>query len=224
MKILIIEDEQKLARILKKGLEEHDFTVDLSFDGEEGLHMAESYPYDAVLLDLMLPGKNGLAILKTLRAKMIDVPVLVVTARGEVEDRIKGLDIGADDYIPKPFDLAELMARLRAAIRRNKGKPSPIVVVEDLSIDTNAKTATRAGKAIPLSAREYTLLEYLALNAGRVVSRTELIDHVYATEYEWDSNVIDVYINYLRNKIDKGFGKPLIHTKRGAGYLLKGEP
>jgi DNA-binding response OmpR family regulator len=224
MKILIIEDEQKLARILKKGLEEHDFTVDLSFDGEEGLHMAESYSYDAVLLDLMLPGRNGLAILKTLRAKKIDVPVLVVTARGEVEDRIKGLDIGADDYIPKPFDLAELMARLRAAIRRNKGKPSPIVVVEDLAIDTNAKTAARAGKAIPLSAREYALLEYLALNAGRVVSRTELIDHVYATEYEWDSNVIDVYINYLRNKIDKGFGKPLIHTKRGAGYLLKGEP
>lgn len=224
MKILIIEDEQKLARILKKGLEEHDFTVDLSFDGEEGLHMAESYPYDAVLLDLMLPGKNGLAILKTLRAKKIDVPVLVVTARGEVEDRIKGLDIGADDYIPKPFDLTELMARLRAAIRRNKGKPSPIVVVEDLAIDTNAKAATRAGKAIPLSAREYMLLEYLALNAGRVVSRTELIDHVYATEYEWDSNVIDVYINYLRNKIDKGFGKPLIHTKRGAGYLLNGEP
>ncbi len=224
MKILIIEDEQKLARILKKGLEENDFTVDLSFDGEEGLHMAESYPYDAVLLDLMLPGKDGLTILKTLRAKKIDVPVLVVTARGEIEDRIKGLDFGADDYIPKPFDLAELMARLRAAIRRNKGKPSPIVAVEDLAIDTNAKTATRAGKAIPLSAREYMLLEYLALNAGRVVSRTELIDHVYATEYEWDSNVIDVYINYLRNKIDKGFGKPLIHTKRGAGYVLKGEP
>lgn len=224
MKILIIEDEQKLARILKKGLEENDFTVDLSFDGEEGLHMAEAYPYDAVLLDLMLPRMDGLTILKSLRAKKIDVPVLVVTARGEVEDRIKGLDIGADDYIPKPFDLAELMARLRAAIRRSKGKPSPVIAVEDLAIDTNAKTVTRAGKAIPLSAREYMLLEYLALNAGRVVSRTELIDHVYATEYEWDSNVIDVYINYLRNKIDKGFGKPLIHTVRGAGYVLKGEP
>lgn len=224
MKILIIEDEQKLARILKKGLEENDFFVDLSFDGEEGLHMAEAYPYDAVLLDLMLPGMDGLAILKSLRAKKIDVPVLIVTARGEVEDRIKGLDIGADDYIAKPFDLAELMARLRAAIRRSKGKPSPVIAVEDLAIDTNAKTVTRAGRAIALSSREYMLLEYLALNAGRVVSRTELINHVYATEYEWDSNVIDVYINYLRNKIDKGFGKPLIHTRRGAGYVLAGEP
>jgi DNA-binding response OmpR family regulator len=224
MKVMIIEDEQKLARILKKGLEENDFTVDLSFDGEEGLHMAETYSYDAVLLDLMLPGMNGLAILKSLRAKKISVPVLIVTARGEVEDRIKGLDIGADDYIPKPFDLDELMARLRAAIRRSKGKPSPVITAEDLAIDTNAKTVTRAGKAIALSAREYMLLEYLALNSGRVVSRTELIEHVYDSEYEWDSNVIDVYINYLRNKIDKGFAKPLIHTRRGAGYVLKGEP
>jgi len=223
MKILIIEDEQKLAKVLKKGLEENDFTVDLSFDGEEGLHMAETYPYDAVLLDLMLPGMDGLAILKTLRKKKIDVPVLVVTARGEVDDRIKGLDIGADDYIAKPFDFAELMARLRATIRRSKGKPSPQITVEDLAVDTNAKTVTRAGRAIALSAREYMLLEYLALNAGRVVTRTEIVDHVYATEYEWDSNVIDVYINYLRNKIDKGFKKPLIHTVRGAGYVLKGE-
>jgi len=224
MKILIVEDEQKLARILKKGLEENDFTVDLSFDGEEGLHMAETYSYDAVLLDLMLPGMDGLAILKSLRAKKINVPVLIVTARGEVEDRIKGLDIGADDYIPKPFDLDELMARLRAAIRRSKGKPSPVITVGDLAIDTNARTVTRAGKAVALSAREFTLLEYLALNTGRVVSRTELVEHVYDSEYEWDSNVIDVYINYLRNKIDKGFAKPLIHTKRGAGYVLKGEP
>jgi len=224
MKILIIEDEQKLARLLKKGLEENEFTVDLSFDGEEGLHLAEAYPYDAVLLDIMLPGRDGLSILKTLRSKRIDVPVLVVTARGAVEDRIKGLDIGADDYISKPFDLAELMARLRAAIRRSKGKPSPVIAVVDLVIDTNAKTVTRAGRSIPLSAREYMLLEYLALNSGRVVSRTELIEHVYATEYEWDSNVIDVYINYLRNKVDKGFGKPLIHTRRGAGYVLTGEP
>ncbi len=224
MKLLIIEDEQKLARLMKKGLEENGFTVDLSSDGEEGLHLAESYPYDAVLLDLMLPGMDGLTVLRSLRSKKIDVPVLVVTARGAVEDRIKGLDIGADDYIAKPFDLAELMARLRAAIRRSKGKPSPVVTVGDLAIDTNAKTVTRAGTVIALSAREYMLLEYLALNAGRVVSRTELIEHVYDTEYQWDSNVIDVYINYLRNKIDKGFKKPLIHTRRGAGYVLAGEP
>lgn len=221
MKILIVEDERKLAGLLKKGLEENSFTVDLCHDGEEGLYMAENCPYDAVLLDIMLPGVDGISILKSLRAHKIDVPVLVVTARGEVEDRIKGLDIGADDYIAKPFDLSELMARLRAAIRRSKGKPSPILTIGDLEIDTNGKTVARAGKAIALSAREYALLEYLSLNAGRVVSRSEIIEHIYATEYEWDSNVIDVYINYLRNKIDKGFGRPLIRTVRGAGYVLK---
>jgi DNA-binding response OmpR family regulator len=223
MKILIIEDEQKLARALKKGLEENDFTVDLSFSGNEGLHMVETYPYDAVLLDLMLPGMDGLAILKSLREKNLDVPVLVVTARGEVEDRVTGLDIGADDYISKPFDFMELMARLRSAIRRSKGKPSPIIMVGDLCIDTNAKTVSRSGRAVTLSTREYMLLEYLAHNAGRVISRTELIEHVYDSAYEWDSNVIDVYINYLRNKIDKGYDRPLIHTVRGAGYILKGE-
>ena len=223
MKILVIEDEIKLARVLKKGLEENGFTVDVSSDGEEGLHMAESYSYDAMLLDLTLPVRDGLSILATLRERKIDYPVIVVTARGDVDDRIKGLDIGADDYIAKPFDFSELMARLRSAIRRSKGKPSPIIVIGDLSLDTNAKTVTRSGATIPLSAREYALLEYLALNTGRVVSRTEVIEHVYSSEYEWDSNVIDVYINYLRNKIDKGFGKPLIHTVRGAGYVLKGE-
>ena len=224
MKILIIEDERKLAGVLKKGLEENSFTVDLCHDGEEGLYMAETFPYDAILLDLMLPGVDGISILKSLRAKNIDIPVLVVTARGEVEDRINGLDIGADDYIAKPFNLSELMARLRAAIRRSKGKPSPILTIGDLTIDTNGKMTTRAGKALALSAREYALLEYLALNTGRVVSRSEMIEHVYATEYDWDSNVIDVYINYLRNKIDKGFDKQLIHTVRGAGYVLKATP
>jgi DNA-binding response OmpR family regulator len=221
MKILIIEDERKLAQVLKKGLEENDFTVDLSFDGDEGLHMAETYPYDAVLLDLMLPGRDGLSVLASLRKKMIDTPVLVITARGEVEDRVKGLDIGADDYLAKPFDFSELMARLRATIRRSKGKASPVLAIGDLSLNTSSKTVARSGRAIALSAREYALLEYLALNAGRVVSRTELIEHVYDSAYEWDSNVIDVYINYLRNKIDKRFGRPLIHTVRGAGYVLK---
>jgi DNA-binding response OmpR family regulator len=221
MKILIIEDEKKLARLLKNGLEENDFTVDLAHDAEEGLYFAENYDYDAVLLDIMLPGTDGLAVLRALRSKGNNVPVLIVTARGEVADRITGLDIGADDYIAKPFDLAELMARLRAAIRRSKGKPAPLLSVRDLTVDTNAKTVSRGGTPVALSAREYMLLEYLALNAGRVVGRTELIEHIYATDFEWDSNVIDVYINYLRNKIDKGFDRPLIHTVRGAGYVLK---
>lgn len=221
MKILIVEDERKLANLLKKGLEENDFTVDIAFDGEEGLYKAGTNPYDAVLLDLTLPGMDGLSILRSLRAKKIDVPVLVITARGGVEDRVRGLDIGADDYIPKPFDLIELMARLRSAIRRSKGRPSPIIQIGDLSIDMNAKMVKRSGKIIPLSAREYSLLEYLALNAGRVVSRTEMIEHIYDTEYEWNSNVIDVNINYLRNKLDRASEHPLIHTVRGAGYILK---
>lgn len=223
MKILIIEDEKGLARLIKKGLEENFFTVDISFDGVEGLHMAETWPYDAILLDIMLPGIDGFEILQSLRAGQNDVPVLIITARGEIEERIKGLNIGADDYIPKPFDLAELIARLRSVIRRSKGKPSPLILIDDLAIDLNARTVMRSGQAISLSAREFTLLEYLALNSGRVVSRTEFIDHIYGSESEWDSNVIDVYINYLRNKIDKGFGRALIHTMRGAGYILKEE-
>ena len=224
MKILIIEDERKLAWLLQKGLEENSFTVDLCHDGEEGLYMAENFSYDAILLDLMLPRMDGISILKSLRAHMIDVPVLVVTARGDVEDRIKGLDIGADDYISKPFDLTELMARLRSVIRRSKGRPSPLLTIGDLVIDTNGKTVVRAGQSFVLAAREYAILEYLAMNTGRVVSRSELIEHIYATGYDWDSNVIDVYINYLRNKVDKGFGETLIHTVRGAGYILQVKP
>lgn len=223
MRVLIIEDEKNLAQILKKGLEENGFTAEVSLDGEEGLYMAETYPYDAVLLDIMLPEVDGLTILNTLRAKKIDVPVLMITAKGEIEDRIKGLSIGADDYIAKPFDFSELLARLKAVIRRSKGKPSPIITIDNLVIDTNSRTVKRAGKEIRLSAKEYNLLEYLALNEGRVVSRTELIEHVYDAEFDLDSNIIDVYINYLRNKIDKGFDKQFIHTVRGAGYTLKSD-
>lgn len=221
MRVLIIEDDRYLANILKKGLEENGFAVEVSYDGEEGLYMAETYPYDGVLLDIMLPKVDGLTILNTLRAKKIDVPVLMITARGEIGDKIKGLSIGADDYIAKPFDFSELLARLKAVIRRSKGKPSPIIIIDDLVIDTNSRTVKRADREIRLSAREYNILEYLALNEGRVVSRTELIEHIYDSEFDLDSNIIDVYINYLRNKIDKGFGKQIIFTVRGAGYTIK---
>ena len=221
MKILIVEDEKRLARLLKQGLEEQGFAVDLAFDGTEGQYQAEQYQYDALLLDLMLPEVNGLAILKGLRAKGNDVPVLIVTARGDVEDRIEGLNLGADDYLAKPFDLEELIARLRALIRRSRGQSSPLITIADLTIDSNARSISRAGNLISLSAREYDLLYYLALNAGRVISKTELIEHIYASDYEWDSNVIEVFISYLRTKIDKGFPLPLIHTVRGAGYILK---
>jgi len=223
MKILVIEDERRLARLLKQGLEENGFTVDLAHDGAEGRFQVENYPYDGVLLDLTLPEVDGLTILDSLRKRGSDVPVLIITARGEVDDRIKGLNLGADDYLAKPFDLNELIARLRALIRRSRGKPSPLLTVGDLVVDTNGRTVSRAGTEIQLSAREYDILAYLTLNAGRVVSRTELIEHIYKTDYDWDSNVIDVFISYLRTKIDKGFPTPLIHTVRGAGYILKAE-
>ncbi|MCI5224234.1 MAG: DNA-binding response regulator [Candidatus Electrothrix sp. AR4] len=221
MKILIVEDEKRLAALLKKGLEENAYAVDICFDGEEGLYMAETFPYDAVLLDVMLPKMDGFTVLDTLRKKEIEVPVLMLTARTEVENRINGLNRGADDYIPKPFDFAELLARLTAVIRRNKGQPASRVQVADLCLDLNAKTVTRGDGEIALSAKEYAMLEYLVLNRDRVISRTEFSEHVYDINFDLDSNIIDVYINKLRKKIDKGHPEKPIHTKRGAGYILK---
>jgi DNA-binding response OmpR family regulator len=223
MRILIIEDERHLAKILKKGLEENGFIVDMCHDGEEGFYMAETYPFDAILLDILLPRMDGLTILNRLRARNIGVPVLMLTAKGEPEDRVKGLNTGADDYIVKPFDFQELLARLNAVIRRSSNKASPVISIDDLTINMDLKTVTRPGKDIRLSTKEYSLLEYLVLNSGRVISRTELTEHMYDTDFDLDSNIIDVYINYLRNKIDKGFGRQLIHTVRGTGYVLKGE-
>ncbi|MBI5056818.1 MAG: response regulator transcription factor [Nitrospirae bacterium] len=223
MRLLIVEDEKKLAGILKKGLEENGFVVELCFDGEEGLFMAETYSYDAILLDIMLPKMDGLTVLKKIRAKQVAVPVLMITARGEVDDRIKGLNTGADDYIAKPFDFSELLARLKAVIRRSRSKPSSTIGIGDLEIDMNSMTVKRGNREIKLSSTEYKLLEYLALNTGKVISRTELTEHIYDSEFDLDSNVIDVYINYLRNKIDKGRGKQLIRTVRGAGYVLEKE-
>ena len=223
MRILVIEDEKRLAAILKRGLEESGFVVDVALDGADGLFMARTYPYDAVLLDILLPKVDGLTVLKTLRAEKIGVPVLMLTAKGELEDRVQGLNLGADDYLVKPFDFSELLARLNTVIRRSMGNASPVIVVDDLSLDMSAKTVTRSGKEINLSATEYNLLEYLALNSGRVIGRTELTEHLYDTEFDLDSNIIDVYINYLRNKIDKGYDRQLIVTVRGAGYVLKGE-
>ena len=203
MKILIVEDEKNLVKILKKGLEENSFIVDSSLDGEEGLYMAETFSYDAIILDIMLPKVDGITILNKLRERKIDVPVLLLTARGEIEDKVKGLNLGADDYIVKPFEFSELLARLRAIIRRNKGKASPSIIIDDLIIDINSRTVKRNDKEIKLSAKEYKILEYLALNKGRIVSRTEFTEHIYDMDFDLDSNVIDVYINYLRNKIDK---------------------
>ncbi len=221
MKVLIIEDEKDLVRVLKRGLEENSFTVETAYDGEEGLYLAENFPYDAIVLDLMLPGIQGFQILERLRQSKKDVPVIVLTAKGDVEERVKGLNLGADDYMVKPFNFSELIARLRAVLRRHKGSSSSSIEIADLKIDMNSNTVYRGGKEIKLTAKEYKILEYLALNRGKVISRTELLEHIYDINSDPDSNVIDVYINYLRKKLDKGFEKKLIHTVRGAGYILK---
>jgi DNA-binding response OmpR family regulator len=222
MKVLVIEDERRLANLLKKGLEEHAFAVDLCFDGAEGLFQAETAPYDAIVLDVMLPKMDGFAVLAKLRGKGLDVPVIMLTARGEVENRIKGLNSGADDYLPKPFDFAELLARLTAVIRRSKGKADSHLQIAGLRIDLNAKTVSRDGEPVQLSQKEYAILEYLVLNRGKVISRTEFSEHVYDMNFDLDSNIIDVFVNRLRKKIDKDHDKPLIQTRRGEGYFIEG--
>lgn len=221
MKVLIVEDEKKLANILKKGLVESDFIVEVAFDGEEGLYMASEFEYDAIILDLSLPKMDGLGILNKIREKGKITPVLILTARSEVSDKIKGLNTGADDYVTKPFDFYELLARLNSLIRRSNNQPTPVIKIEDLVINLDSKTVFRAGNEIVLSTGEYNLLEYLALNKGKVISRTILTEHLYSMDFDLNSNVIDVYINYLRNKIDKNFDKKLIQTVRGAGYTIK---
>lgn len=220
MRLLIIEDEKPLANVLKKGFEENAFTVDLAFDGEDGLFRAEYYDFDAILLDIMLPKMDGLSLLQALRNKGIVTPVLMLTAKREMKDKVSGLERGADDYLAKPFDFPELLARVRSIIRRSKGKPSPVVIIGGLSIDTNARLVRRGEQDIGLSAKEYEYLEYLAMNRDRVVSRTELLNHVYSTCYDFDSNIVDVYISNLRGKLDRGFEQKLIHTVRGTGYIL----
>lgn len=221
MRILVVEDEKTLASNLKKGLSEEGYSADVAYDGEEGGFMAETEPYDLIILDIMLPKVDGITVLKNLRKSKIKTPVLMLTARDTVTDKIKGLDAGADDYLTKPFDFEELLARVRALLRRKGEIETALITLGDLEIDTASHQVKRGGKDIPLSAREYALLEYLAYNKGKVVTRTNISEQIYEYDFDLDSNIIDVYINFLRNKIDKGFEKKLIHTVRGAGYILK---
>lgn len=221
MHLLIVEDEKSLADIVKKGLEEEGYAVDIAYDGEEGLFMAENEPSDLIILDIMLPGIDGMAILKRIRKKGIKTPVLMLTARDTVRDKVAGLDSGADDYLTKPFSFEELLARIRALLRRDSDTKTAVIGAEDLTIDMATHQVKRAGREIELSAREYALLEYMTLHKNKVLSRTILSEHLYDHDFDLDSNVIDVFINRIRNKIDKGVSKQLIHTLRGAGYMLK---
>jgi DNA-binding response OmpR family regulator len=220
MRVLVAEDHPSLARSIADGLRDDGYAVDLTFDGNEALHLAASNPYDAIVLDIMLPGRDGFSIIQVLRRRDVKTPILCLTAKDAVTDRVKGLDLGADDYLVKPFAWDELLARIRSMVRRGHGQKSTSLTVGDLEIDTARKSAKRAGQPIELSAREYALLEYLAHRQGQVVTRSDIWEHLYDQHDETTSNVVDVYIGYLRNKIDKDFPTKLIHTRRGQGYLL----
>ncbi|MBI5286965.1 MAG: response regulator transcription factor [Deltaproteobacteria bacterium] len=222
MRIILIEDEESLSHIIKKGLEENGYSVDVSYDGEEGLYMAENYQANVIVLDIALPKLDGLSLLTRIRKKGIKTPVLLLTARDTISDKIKGLDTGADDYLTKPFAFEELLARIRSLLRRASEVKEAIIKIADLEINTANHEVKRAGKHIQLSATEYALLEYMAYNGDTVITRTQITEHIYDENFNMDSNIVDVYINYLRQKIDRGFKKRLIHTIRGVGYMLKG--
>jgi DNA-binding response OmpR family regulator len=223
VRVLLIEDHKPLLKALQRGLEEEGFAVDTAEDGETGEYKGRTANYDAVVLDLMLPKKDGLTVLKEWRKAGVKTHVLVLTAKDTTEDKVKGLDIGADDYLTKPFQLEELLARLRALIRRSHQIKDPIVRIKDMEIDTSARTVKRGGQAIHLTPREFALLQFLAYHRGKVVSRTMIWEHLYDEYDENTSNVVDVYIRYLRTKIDKGHDVPLILTRWGEGYMLRSE-
>lgn len=221
MRVLVIEDYEPVRQSIVQGLTEAGFAVDATGDGTEGLWYAGSSEYDVILLDLMLPGTDGLTILQELRARRDPVHILVLTAKDTLDDRLRGLSLGADDYLVKPFALAELLARVRALVRRNYSAKSPVLQIADLEIDTNTRSVVRASRTIDLTAREYAILEYLAHRWGQPVTRTTLWEHVYDFDAEPNSNVIDVYIGQLRRKLEEGGLPRLIHTRRGVGYVLE---
>lgn len=222
MRLLVVEDEFKLAQALKKGLEQERYTVELAYDGEAGYVSASVEGYDLIILDLNLPKMDGLEICTKLRADEIKTPIIMLTARDALEDRVRGLDVGADDYLVKPFAFEELLARIRSLLRRESVSLTPTQKVNNLTLDPEAHIVKRGKKEIDLSAKEYALLEYLMRHAGQVVKKQDLLEHVWGSEVDPFSNVIDVYIGYVRNKIDKAFPKkkPLLKTIKGLGYKI----
>lgn len=220
MRLLLVEDDPRIARFVAKGLREQAYAVDISGDGEDALYQAAINSYDLIILDVMIPGKNGFEVCRELRRSGQKIPILMLTARDAVEDRITGLDHGADDYLTKPFEFRELLARLRALLRRSAEIRPAQIKVADLVLDTGAQSVSRAGRTIPLTTKEYALLEFLARNAGRVVGRAEIAEHVWDESFDPFSNLIEVYVNRVRRKIDASSAKPLLHTRRGAGYFF----
>jgi len=221
MYILLVEDERRLSQVVRRVLEEEGHTVDVAFDGEEGLAMALEGSHDVIVLDVMLPEMNGIDVCRSLRTQRVDTPVLLLTALDSVDDKVRGLDAGADDYLPKPFAFQELLARIRALGRRKvQGREASELKVDDLVLDLRRRRAQRAGKNIDLSPKEFSLLEFLMRNEGRAVTRTQILDHLWGYDYDSESNLVDVYVAYLRRKVDKGHRVQLIRTVRGIGYAL----
>ncbi|HXH72758.1 MAG TPA: heavy metal response regulator transcription factor [Mariprofundaceae bacterium] len=223
MKILVVEDEERVAHFIQKGLKEEGHAVDMSYDGEDGEFLAEVNEYDLIILDLMLPKKSGITVCRELRDRGVATPILMLTARDSVEDKVRGLDAGADDYMAKPFAFEELLARVRALLRRRSESKTPTLKIADLELDPISRRVTRGGKPIRLTTKEYALLEYLLRNPRKVLSRTLIGEHVWDMNFDPESNVIDVYVSHLRSKVDKGFDIALIHTLRGQGYILTDE-
>ena len=221
MRILVVEDEKKVARFIQQGLEEEHYSVDVTYDGENGAVMAETQTYDLLILDVMLPTMNGLEVTRRLRSAKITTPILMLTAKTATEDKVAGLDSGADDYLTKPFAFAELLARVRSLLRRGSIEKSTLLTCADLELDTITHKARRGGKNIELTAKEYALLEYFLRNKDRVLSRTIISEHIWDYNFDTGTNLIDVYVNHLRNKIDSGSEKGLIHTVRGVGYVMR---
>jgi DNA-binding response OmpR family regulator len=220
MRILLVEDDPRIAKFVAKGLREQTYAVDVAVTGNGALYQVSVNTYDLVILDVMIPELNGFDVCRELRRIGLRIPVLMLTARDEIGDRIHGLDTGADDYLTKPFDFGELLARLRALLRRSGNLRTGKIIVDDLVLDPAGQTASRAGRPLRLTTKEHALLEYLALNVGRVIGREEIAEHVWDESFDPFSNLIEVYVNRLRRKVDDGSAKPLIHTRRGAGYML----
>ena len=221
MRILIVEDEKKVAGFIKKGLEEETYAVDVAYDGEEGFHLADMNEYDMIILDLMLPKMDGLEVLTRLRDNKVGTPILLLTAKDEVADKVTGLNKGADDYLTKPFAFSELLARIRSLLRRGQAETQTELKVGDLSMDMVSHKVNRNGEEIELTGKEYSLLEYFMRNEGKVLTRTMIAEHVWDYNFDTFTNVIDVYINHLRKKIDKKYPTRLLHTLRGVGYVMK---
>ena len=221
MRLLVVEDEKKLNELITKKLEKEYYGVDSCFDGEEAVRYVEGTEYDVIILDIMLPKLNGFGVIKKIRAKKNKVPILLLTARDNIDDKVKGLDYGADDYLVKPFIFEELMARIRVLLRRNSGNADNVITIANLKVDLDAKLVFRDNVLIKLSGREYSVLEYLIRNKGKILPRERIEGHIWNYEYAGGTNVIDVYIRYLRKKIDDSYTPKLIHTVRGLGYVLR---